>query len=105
MRRPIRRVRTTSSSLLARTDKAISTKFGLGLVCNASIYDLQQPLDTVLVSGSDRVFSDPPDAAFHDWLRSVSKQARRIGSVCTGAFYLAQAGLLDGHKRRRTGAS
>jgi transcriptional regulator GlxA family with amidase domain len=79
-------------------DPAVSTKFGLGLVCQTSIRDLALPLDTVLVSGSDQVFSAPLDQGFLDWLRARAKDTRRVGSVCTGAFYLAQAGLLDGRR-------
>jgi transcriptional regulator GlxA family with amidase domain len=33
-----------------------------------------------------------------DWVRGVSKSARRIGSVCSGAFVLAHAGLLNGKR-------
>jgi len=32
------------------------------------------------------------------WLRDVARQTRRVGSVCTGALLLAEAGLLDGRK-------
>ncbi len=34
--------------------------------------------------------------ALHDWLRKVSQTADVTMSVCTGAFQLARAGLLDG---------
>jgi transcriptional regulator GlxA family with amidase domain len=52
--------------------------------------------DTVLVAGSphaaDQVFGRP----LLDWLVRTSRGARRYGSVCTGAFMLAEAGLADG---------
>lgn len=36
------------------------------------------------------------DPALVDWLRRNAAQARRLCAVCTGAFHLAAAGLLDG---------
>jgi transcriptional regulator GlxA family with amidase domain len=36
------------------------------------------------------------DVALLGWLKEIAVHARRLGSVCTGAFLLAKAGLLDG---------
>ncbi|WP_035467405.1 GlxA family transcriptional regulator [Burkholderia sp. WSM2232] len=57
-----------------------------------------EPIDTLIVPG---VPIDPhctlqPELVA--WIRSNAPRARRVCSVCTGAFYLAAAGLLDGRR-------
>ena len=51
--------------------------------------------DTIIVVGGDFSWSDI-DARVVAWLRRNHGRVRRLGSVCTGAAFLAQAGLLDG---------
>jgi len=56
------------------------------------------PVDTLIVSGGAGVDAAAADARTVGWLRDASKRARRSCSVCTGAFALAAAGVLDGRR-------
>ena len=69
---------------------------GLSLVADASILDVDQPIDTLLVAGTPDYAQAYSCVDFHAWLRRRAPQTRRYGSVCTGAFFLGGAGLLDG---------
>lgn len=54
-------------------------------------------IDTVIVPGSPIIRQAMADnVPLVDWLRSASTTTRRMASVCSGTFLLAQAGLLDG---------
>jgi len=57
-----------------------------------------EPIDTLIVPG---VPIDPHctlEPELVAWIRRNAPRARRVCSVCTGAFYLAAAGLLDGRR-------
>jgi transcriptional regulator GlxA family with amidase domain len=57
-----------------------------------------RPLDTVIVAGGAGVHPASQDQALVQWVRQRAHAARRTASVCTGAFLLATAGLLDGRR-------
>lgn len=57
-----------------------------------------EAIDTLLVAGCPNLGTVRSPAAVIAWLREVAPQTRRFGSVCTGAFLLAEAGLLDGKR-------
>lgn len=56
------------------------------------------PVDTVVLPGGGGVDAARSNPELVDWIKAVSGNARRIVTVCTGAFLAAEAGLLDGHR-------
>jgi transcriptional regulator GlxA family with amidase domain len=82
----------------ARADRKIAGMCGLSLSCHADIRSFRGEIDTLLVPGGIGVEEREPEAAAIRWLRHAAADCRRVGSICTGAFLLARAGLLDGRR-------
>ena len=76
----------------------ITTSCGLQIIANKAYSDIHNGIDTLLIAGTpdvDRLLCDP---ALQDWVRAIAPQVRRLASVCTGAFLLAESGLLNGRR-------
>ncbi len=76
----------------------LTTTGPLRLVADMPLADCTGPIDTLVVAGGDGVVAAEQDQVLIDWLRDAAARSRRVASVCTGAFLLARAGLLDGRR-------
>ena len=69
-----------------------------GLNFHADVLPGMQEVDTLLVPGgvvAETAFTDPANVLA---IRMAARRAKRIVSVCSGAFLLAAAGILDGRR-------
>jgi transcriptional regulator GlxA family with amidase domain len=71
----------------------VATSGGADVVIHSGL-DAIDRADTVIVAGTGA--AEDPDPRILDALRAAAKAGKRVASVCTGAFLLAAAGLLDG---------
>lgn len=78
------------------TDR-VATSSGLVLAV-LPLPSTDAPLDTLIVSGGWGVSAACEDRFLVEWIRQRARAARRTASVCSGAFLLATAGLLDGRR-------
>jgi len=71
---------------------------GMRLTADFVLEDALSSYDMLLVSGGPALAETARDARLCEWLVDMAPRCRRYGSICTGAFLLGHAGLLDGKK-------
>ncbi len=82
-------------TFVAERRDTIRCSSGLKIVPDLSVDDPAPDADTLVVAGSYGIPGMPSDAVVA-WLQQRSVAARRYGAVCTGAFLVGAAGLIDG---------
>ena len=85
-------------AIAGKTTAPVETSLGLPIVPSVALDDIEGPIDTLLVSGGFGQSDASCDQQLIAWLKEGRVRARRCGSICTGAFVLAAAGLLDGRR-------
>jgi len=85
-------------SVVAVEAGPVVTSSGLPIAAHRDIRQATGPVDTLIVAGGLGVRAAMADARLVSWIRRAALRARRVASVCSGAFLLGEAGLLDGRR-------
>ena len=84
--------------LVTPSGAPVPSSCGLDLTPHASIDATRGAIDTMVVAGGPGTEAAVADDDLIRWIRAAAPRCRRVASVCSGAFLLAQAGLLDGRR-------
>ena len=76
----------------------LATNRGISLGEATPLHELRGAIDTLLVVGGPGAEGKEQNAELVQWLMERAASCRRVAAVCTGAFVLAQAGLLAGKR-------
>jgi transcriptional regulator GlxA family with amidase domain len=84
--------------LAGPVDRPMRCSSGLTLVAPNRLDRIDGPLDTLVVAGGPGSEQAVTDGPMLTHLRRLADTSKRVASICSGAFILAAAGLLDGKR-------
>jgi len=87
------------SEIVACSPGPVRMSSGIELVATRSLEaarDDSLPIDTLMVPGGMGTRRAVENRDHIAWIRNLAGAARRVASICSGAFLLAEAGLLEG---------
>jgi transcriptional regulator GlxA family with amidase domain len=76
-------------------DPYVTGALGLSIVAHGHYSRAKGKIDTLLVIGGMEPWNPDGRKPVLDWIRQQARTTRRLGGICTGAFVLAEAGLLN----------
>src|ERR1700692_1300321 len=79
-------------------DHQLRTNRGFSLSDSLPLHAIEGPTSTLVVAGGPGAESGDYDSSFLSWIAEAAGRSRRVASICTSAFMLAAAGLLDGKR-------
>src|SRR5262249_40206986 len=82
-----------SIEIVAASSGPLVTSSGIKLVADRSFSEVAGQIDTLMIPGGIGTAEAIADPGLTRWVRVIANRARRVCSVCTGAFILAEAGF------------
>jgi transcriptional regulator GlxA family with amidase domain len=95
--RSLGRVGAYRVELVSADGPTVRAESGLGL-CTSPMPAPDEEIDTLVVPGGFGVLDACEDPALVGWVAEAATHSRRVATVCSGAFVVAAAGLLDGRR-------
>lgn len=87
-----------SLSLIGEQSGPVKTASGMRIFTDFAFDDVPSDIDTLMVTGAPFSVDAWTDQKMIQWLPSMMPKVRRMVSICTGAFLLAESGLLNNRK-------
>lgn len=87
-----------SVEVVSTSGSPVRGSSGLALIPDRLIDEEPSEVDTLLVAGDPLIQERPLTENLLRWVKQASAKANRVGSVCSGAFVLGEAGLLTGKR-------
>jgi transcriptional regulator GlxA family with amidase domain len=84
--------------LVAGSRNPLRASCGMRTVADLTFEEAVGGFDITLVAGAPTPPESEPEPSMVEWLKELPRRSRVYGSICTGAFILGYAGLLDGRR-------
>ncbi|MFH0343440.1 MAG: GlxA family transcriptional regulator [Chromatiales bacterium] len=86
-------------TIIAPLAGPMRTASGLQIVADHCYREFDDPIDTLVVAGgAEGLWRACADPGLLEWIKHTATRARRVASVCSGAFLLAASGVLEGRR-------
>lgn len=84
--------------IVARAAGPLTASGGITVTASTALRGCDGAIDTLVVVGGPGRVAAVDDDELTGWIVEAATRSRRVASVCSGAFLLARAGLLDGRR-------